>query len=298
MLENWQAGLPSAESFTLKNRYSLDELLMIMSFLRSDRGCPWDRVQNHDSLRKNLLEEAYETVDAIDSGSPVQLCDELGDVLMQIVFHAQIAREAGQFDFADVVTAISRKLISRHTHIFGQDHAATPDEVIENWEKNKKKEKGLTSQSQVLTDVPRSLPALQRGYKVQQKAAQVGFDWDDVSGPRAKIIEELDEIEQSILTGRKAVSEGNLDEAAANRLVAGEVGDLLFAVVNYARHLHVQPEMALDQSTEKFIRRFAAVEQLAAERGLSLDDLPLSRLDQLWDEIKLQERSASKNATR
>lgn len=296
-MENWQAGLPSAESFILKERYSLDELLMIMSFLRSDRGCPWDRVQNHDSLRKNLLEEAYETIDAIDSGSPEQLCDELGDVLMQIVFHAQIAREAGQFDFTSVVTAISRKLISRHTHIFGQDHAATPDEVIENWEKNKKKEKGLTSQSQVLTDVPRSLPALQRGYKVQQKAAQVGFDWDDASGPRAKIVEELDEIEQSILTGRKAVSEGVLDEAAANRLVAGEVGDLLFAVVNYARHLHVQPEMALDQSTEKFIRRFAAVEQLAIERGLILDDLPLSRLDQLWDEIKLREGSASKDAT-
>lgn len=287
--DDWQSGLPSADSFTLKEHYTLDELLVIMAFLRSEQGCPWDRVQNHDSLRKNLLEEAYETIDAIDSGSPERLCDELGDVLMQIVFHAQIAREAGAFDFTDIVTAISRKLISRHTHLFGDDHADTPDAVLENWEKNKRREKGLKTQSQVLTDVPRSLPALQRSYKVQQKAAQVGFDWDDPAGPRAKIDEELDEIEQSVRDGRRATADGSMDEAAANRLVAGEIGDLLFAVVNYARHLHIQPEMALDQSTEKFIRRFAAIEQLATERGQILDDLTLSGLDQLWDEVKQKE---------
>ena len=211
-VDDWQSGLPSADSFALKEHYTLDELLVIMAFLRSDKGCPWDRVQNHDSLRKNLLEEAYETIDAIDSGSPERLCDELGDVLMQIVFHAQIAREAGKFDFTDIITAISRKLISRHTHLFGDDHADTPDAVLENWEKNKKREKGLQTQSQVLTDVPRSLPALQRSYKVQQKAAQVGFDWDDPAGPRAKIDEELDEIEQSVRDSRLAIADGSMDE--------------------------------------------------------------------------------------
>ena len=296
--DNWQSGLPSAEAFALKEHYTLDELLVIMAFLRSDKGCPWDRVHNHDSLRQNLLEEAYETIDAIDSGSSERLCDELGDVLMQIVFHAQMAYEAGAFDFNDVVTAISRKLISRHTHIFGEDRAETPEAVLENWEKNKKREKGLKTQSQVLTDVPRSLPALQRSYKVQQKAAQIGFDWDDAAGPRAKITEELDEIEQSVQASRFAVAHETMDGAAANRLVAGEVGDLLFAVVNYARHLHIQPEMALDQSTEKFIRRFASVEELALERGLVLDEMSLSSLDQLWDEIKCRERGCDQDAAR
>ena len=146
-----------------------------MAFLRSDGGCPWDRAQTHASLRKNLVEEAYEAVDAIDSGCPDRLCDELGDVLMQVVLHAQLAMEAGDFTFDDVVTAICRKMISRHTHIFGDDHASTPDEVLDTWEKNKLKEKGFKTQSQVLHDVPRSLPALQRGYKSSAKSCPGRF---------------------------------------------------------------------------------------------------------------------------
>jgi tetrapyrrole methylase family protein/MazG family protein len=262
-----------------------------MAFLRSDQGCPWDKAQTHASLRKNLLEEAYEAIDAVDSGSPERLCDELGDVLMQVVFHAQLAMEAGEFSFDDIVGSICRKLISRHTHIFGDDHAATPQDVIDTWEKNKLKEKGLADQSQVLNDVPRSLPALQRSYKVQQKAAQVGFDWDDASGPRSKIREELQEIEECLEMSQRAVQTGRLTPEAADRAVAGEVGDLLFAAVNYARHLKVQPEMALNGTTDKFIRRFTRLEEMARQHGQDLTKMDLTAMDQLWDRIKIEEKA-------
>jgi len=274
--------LPPAESFVMKEHFTVAELLDLMAFLRSDQGCPWDREQTHRSLRQNLLEEAYEVIDAIESGKPDRLCDELGDVLMQVVFHAQMAQEAGAFTFSDVVAAICNKLISRHTHIFGPDRAATPDAVIPNWEKNKKREKGLDSQTQVLLDVPRALPALQRSYKVQQKAAQVGFDWDKADGPRQKIEEELAEI-------KEASNQDHLED---------ELGDLLFSVVNYARHLKVQPEMALNRSTEKFIRRFAALEARAEASNLKLGALSLSEMDRLWDDVKQDEKGGKSDASR
>lgn len=274
--------LPPAESFVMKEHFAVAELLDLMAFLRSDQGCPWDREQTHRSLRQNLLEEAYEVIDAIESGKPDRLCDELGDVLMQVVFHAQMAQEAGAFTFSDVVAAICNKLISRHTHIFGPDRAATPDAVIANWEKNKKREKGLDSQTQVLLDVPRALPALQRSYKVQQKAAQVGFDWDKADGPRQKIEEELAEI-------KEASNQDHLED---------ELGDLLFSVVNYARHLKVQPEMALNRSTEKFIRRFAALEARAEASNLKLGALSLSEMNRLWDDVKQDEKGGKSDASR
>ncbi|NLB44785.1 MAG: nucleoside triphosphate pyrophosphohydrolase [Clostridiaceae bacterium] len=274
--------LPPAESFVMKEHFTVAELLDLMAFLRSDQGCPWDREQTHRSLRQNLLEEAYEVIDAIESGKPDRLCDELGDVLMQVVFHAQMAQEAGAFTFSDVVAAICNKLISRHTHIFGPDRAATPDAVIANWEKNKKREKGLDSQTQVLLDVPRAVPALQRSYKVQQKAAQVGFDWDKADGPRQKIEEELAEI-------KEASNQDHLED---------ELGDLLFSVVNYARHLKVQPEMALNRSTEKFIRRFAALEARAEASNLKLGALSLSEMDRLWDDVKQDEKGGKSDASR
>ncbi len=274
--------LPPAESFVMKEHFDITELIDLMAFLRSDQGCPWDREQTHRSLRQNLLEEAYEVIDAIESGKPDRLCDELGDVLMQVVFHAQMAQEAGAFTFSDVVTAICNKLISRHTHIFGPDRAATPDAVIANWEKNKKREKGLDSQTQVLLDVPRALPALQRSYKVQQKAAQVGFDWDKADGPRQKIEEELAEI-------KEAFDQDRLED---------ELGDLLFSVVNYARHLKVQPELALNRSTEKFIRRFAALEARAEAGNLKLGTLSLSEMDRLWDDVKQDEKGRKSDASR
>ena len=282
-----------SDTFTVKDRYSLDELRTIMAFLRSENGCPWDKVQTHDSIKKNLLEEAYEAIDAIDSGIPDRLADELGDVLMQVVFHAQMASEQDQFDFDTVVSGICRKLISRHTHLFGEDKADTPEAVLDNWEKNKLKEKGLQNQSQVLQDVPRSLPALQRAYKVQQKAAQVGFDWDDPAGPRAKITEELAEIEDILAHTKMLVAENRMSAEQAGREIAAEVGDLLFAVVNYARHLKVQPEIALTRTSDKFIRRFALMEVLAAEDGNELDEMSLSELDVLWEAAKAAEREAA-----
>ncbi len=278
-----------SSTFTVKEQYTLDELITIMAFLRSENGCPWDKVQTHDSIKKNLLEEAYEAIDAIDSGIPERLADELGDVLMQVVFHAQMASESEQFDFNTVVSGICRKLISRHTHLFGDDQADTPDAVLDNWEKNKRKEKGHQNQSQVLTDVPRSLPALQRGFKVQQKAAQVGFDWDTAEGPREKIAEELQEIDEILAFTQRAVAEGEMTAEQAGREVAAEVGDLLFAAVNYARHLKVQPEMALTQTTDKFIRRFTDMERMAADEGIELDSLSLTELDALWEAAKVME---------
>lgn len=278
-----------AEDFIIKERYTIEELRALMAFLRSPEGCPWDREQTHDSIKKNLLEEAYEAIDAIDSEDPAKICDELGDVLMQVVFHAQMATEQGSFDFDDVLSGICRKLISRHTHIFAGDSSGTASEVLGLWEKNKKKEKGLKSQSQVLKDVPRSLPALQRSYKVQQKAAGVGFDWEDKHGPLEKIHEELAEIAQAELEAAAAVKAGEMTAEQAGRIVAGEVGDFLFAAVNYARHLKVQPEMALSSSTEKFIRRFTAVEEMALQEGLDLNYMSLAELDKLWDRVKAEQ---------
>lgn len=280
-----------AEDFVIKERYTIDELRALMAFLRSPEGCPWDREQTHDSIKKNLLEEAYEAIDAIDSEDPARICDELGDVLMQVVFHAQMSAEHGSFDFDDVISGICRKLISRHTHIFAGDSSGTASEVLGLWEKNKKKEKGLKSQSQVLKDVPRTLPALQRSYKVQQKAAGVGFDWDDKQGPLEKIHEELAEITQAELETQAAVQAGAMTAEQAGRVIAGEVGDLLFATVNYARHLKVQPEMALSSSTEKFIRRFSAVEEMAIQQGLDLNEMSLTELDHLWDKVKAEQES-------
>lgn len=287
--ENWQDGLPQASAFSsLRERYTMDDLLTIMAFLRSDRGCPWDRAQSHQSLRANLLEEAYEAIDAIESGSPERLCDELGDVLMQVIFHAQMAREAGTFDITDVVTAICRKLISRHTHLFGDDHAETADAVLDNWERNKRNEKGLRTASEVLEDVPRSLPALQRAWKVSGRAAKVGFDWPDADGPTAKVREELAEVEEA---------RGFAEPERQQRLEA-EIGDLLFAVVNLARHLRVQPEMALQNATDAFLRRFTAVERAATDAGRGLEQMDLTEMDALWEQVKQEERKGSADAAR
>ena len=269
---------PAEQTALLKDNYTIDELLEIMSFLRSEQGCPWDREQTHQSLRENMIEEAYETVDAIDSGSPERLCDELGDVLMQVVFHAQMASEQNRFNFSDVVAAICRKLITRHTHLFGSDQVSTAEAVIDNWEKNKKREKGHKNQTQVLQDVPKTLPALQRSYKIQQKAAHVGFDWSDVSGPKQKILEELKEIEAAIQQTDKR----------PNDSLESEVGDLLFSVVNYARHLRIQPELALNRSTEKFISRFAAMEKMTSAKG-GLENMTLDQMDALWNAVKQEE---------
>jgi tetrapyrrole methylase family protein/MazG family protein len=244
-----------------------------MKKLRSENGCPWDKIQTHESLGKYLIEETYEVLDAIEKGEPKMLCEELGDVLLQIVFHSLISEGKGDFTMADVVDGISRKMISRHTHVFGDAKAETPEEVLVNWEAIKKKEKGQQSTANVLADVPKNLPALMRSYKVQKIAAKAGFDWDDVGDVYKKIKEETDELTQACANGNK-------------ESISDELGDIIFSVVNLARFLNVQPEMALNKATNKFIERFEYVEKKVTENGLKMEEMNLTELDELWEEAK------------
>jgi len=252
-----------------RDRYCFDDLLRVMHTLR--QRCPWDSEQTHESLRKYLIEEAYEAVGAIDEDDMDHLADELGDVLLQIAFHSDIADSMGEFTISDVTTAIVRKMIYRHAHIFGDVHCDTAEEVTASWEQLKKVEKGLTTQSSVLADVSAGLPALMRASKVQKKAAQVGFDWDDALGALPKVHEEADEV---------------LEELKAGRDPGEELGDLLFSCVNVARLAGQEPELLLKAATEKFIRRFTAMENLIISDGKSLEGLTLAEMDVYWNRVK------------
>jgi tetrapyrrole methylase family protein/MazG family protein len=222
-------------------------------------------------LKRDLLEETYEALEAIELNDSFKLCEELGDMLLQVVFHAQIAAEQGEFTIDDVTTSICRKMIARHTHIFGSAVAETAQAVIDNWEKIKIAEKGLKNHTENLRDVPVTFPALMRAQKVQKKAARAGFDWPDVSGALQKLSEESGEVMEAMESGGD---------------VFGEIGDLFFTVVNIARFLKVDSELALRAATEKFIDRFSAVERLAQQRGLDMTKMALDELDSLWEEVK------------
>ena len=254
-----------------KAHYDVADLRRIVAILRAPGGCQWDREQTHASLRRNLLEEAYEVVEAIDEGSPEHLREELGDVLLQVVFHASIEEDAGRFDLDAVADGVCRKLIYRHPHVFGNVKVGSTDEILSNWEELKKAEKGQQTQADAVDAVARSLPALWRAEKVQKKAAKVGFDWPDVSGALDKLDEEIAEV--------RAAAAGDGD-------VAEELGDLLFSAVNAARFLKVDPEMALQAASDKFAARFRLVEQEVLRRGQRMDELPLSELDAIWNQIK------------
>jgi len=254
-----------------RQRYCFEDLVEILSILRSPGGCPWDREQTHETLRKYLIEEAYETIGAIDSGDPDAIADELGDVLLQIVFHADIAKSHMDFTISDVTTAICRKMIYRHAHIFGDDHCETADDVTANWERLKKKEKGLTTQASVLADVSKGLPALMHAAKVQKKAALVGFDWDDALSALPKVSEEAEEVRA---------------ELDAQRDPTEELGDLLFSCVNVTRLCGLEPEQVLRAATEKFIRRFTAMENAIISDGKALEGLTLSEMDVYWNQVK------------
>ncbi len=266
--------VPSME-LQQRERYCFDDLLKVMHTLRQQ--CPWDGEQTHESLRKYLIEEAYEAVSAIDEDDMDHLADELGDVLLQIAFHADIAQAVGEFSISDVTTAIVRKMIYRHAHIFGNVHCDTPEEVTQSWEKLKKLEKGLTTQAGVLADVSAGLPALMRASKVQKKAALVGFDWDDAIGALPKIHEEADEV---------------LAELEADRDPGEEIGDLLFSCVNVARLAGLEPELLLKAATEKFIRRFTAMENLIISDEKSLEGLTLAEMDVYWNRVKAAAKSS------
>ena len=260
-------------SYEPKPRYTCADLVEIVGLLRGPGGCPWDREQTHRSIRRDLLEEAYEVAEAIDQGSPEHLKEELGDLLLQVVFHAVLAREEGQFGLDDVADGICKKLIYRHPHVFGDVTVGSAGEVLRNWEELKKKEKHQTSQADAADAVARSLPALWRAEKVQKKAAKVGFDWPDVSGALDKVVEETDELRAAI----------NGDGDAAE-----ELGDLLFAAVNVGRFLKADPEASLTAATDKFAARFRRVEESAKARGRTLEGMSLAELDELWDEAKQQ----------
>lgn len=261
--------------YTQKERYGLDDLVEIMRLLRSPGGCVWDREQDHKSIRRSFIEETYEAVEAIDTDDPVLLCEELGDVLLQVMFHAQIEAEAGRFTIDDVADGICKKMIYRHPHVFGDTKVQTSDDVLVNWDALKQKEKHQKTVTDTLDSVARSLPGLIRAEKVQHKAAKVGFDWDDVSGALDKVREETEEVARAV--------QGDGDPSE-------ELGDLLFAAVNVARFLKTDPEEAIGRTTDKFIRRFAAVEQAAAAQGRALDQMTLAEMDALWDAVKASEK--------
>lgn len=261
--------------FMKKDRYDLNDLVDIMALLRSGNGCPWDREQTHESLKRYMIEETYEVLEQIDKKDSTKLCDELGDLLLQVVFHAQISTENGEFDMGDVITGICRKLISRHTHVFGEAKADTSEKVLENWEEIKKREKGIENHTGVLKDVPSNLPALMRSFKVQQKAAQVGFDWDRVEEVIAKVDEEIQEL--------KDVYKSNNMER-----ITDEMGDVFFALVNLSRFLKVQPELALTGTTNKFIKRFEYIESESLKNGKKLEEMNLAEMDELWNKAKMK----------
>jgi len=256
---------------TQKKRYTFLDLVRVMERLRAPDGCPWDKEQTHESLRRYLIEEGYETLEAIDAGDMDALYDELGDVLLQVVFHARIGEQCGEFDISDVTTSECAKMISRHTHIFGSAVADTPDAVIQNWDQIKRGEKGQQSVAEVLRDVPKSMPALMRSGKVQHKAARAGMDFKQAGDAVDKLREELLEVQ----------------EAKPGAPLEEECGDLLFAAVNVVRLYGAEPEIALQQATDKFIRRFEVAERLAKQRGIDMRNCDVDTLDVLWNDAKM-----------
>lgn len=259
--------------FKKKERYDIADLLRIMEILRSPQGCPWDREQTHRSIRSDFLEETHEALEAIDSESREALCEELGDVLLQVVFHAQIEKELGGFDFDEVADGICRKLIVRHPHVFGDVQAEDSAQVLKNWDAIKRQTKGGKTQAQLLEGLPRSLPALMRAAKVQNRARRGGMDFADIEQTLAAVQSELDEL-------KEAVRDGKREEAAE------ELGDLLFSAVNVSRFLKADAELSLTASTDKFVQRFARVEALAAQEGKALAECSAQELDALWARAK------------
>lgn len=255
--------------FQYKDSYNVKDLEEIVRILRAPGGCPWDAEQTHQSIRRNFLEEAYEAAEAIDEESPEHLKEELGDVLLQVVFHARMEQEEGRFDLDAVADGVCKKLIYRHPHVFGDVSVSGTGEVLSNWEELKRKEKGQATNTDALESVARSLPALWRAEKVQKKAKKAGFDWPDISGALDKLSEELEELKTA---------------AAQGTNVAEELGDLLFSAVNVSRFLKVDCEDALNQATDKFIGRFRKVEEQAGDRPMT--EMTLAELDQLWERAK------------
>lgn len=278
---DWQEDIDYLTSIyipkDLGNKKDFQDLLDIIETLRNPGGCPWDREQTHESLKSALLEECYEVIDAIENEDEDALIEELGDVLLQVVFHASIGKEDGYFDIMDVIGGISNKMINRHPHVFGNEEVNTSEQVLVNWDEIKKEEKGIKTLTEEMQNIAKSLPATTRAYKVQKKAKKVGFDWDDVNCAMDKVKEELNEIKDVYNCEDKSIIEG-------------EVGDLLFACINVARFLEVDGELALDKTIKKFIKRFSYIENEAIKNNKNLKDMTLEEMDKLWEEAKTSEK--------
>ncbi|HKL21415.1 MAG TPA: nucleoside triphosphate pyrophosphohydrolase [Tichowtungia sp.] len=262
----------------MKNKNSINDLLDVMRRLRAPDGCPWDREQTIESLRGNLIEETYEVVDAMDSGDRKELCEELGDLLLQVVFQSQIADEEGAFNFDDVAKGIADKLVRRHPHVFGDVQADTPDEVIRNWEKIKKTEKGGDTPRSLVEGIPKHLPALSKAHLVQKRVAKVGFEWDEISGVVDKLEEELAEV-------KEAMAQKDADA------IREELGDLFFSTVNLSRTLGHESEELLNENIMKFMRRFQSLEDRLHAEDRELETCSIDELEAVWQAVKDEERS-------
>lgn len=256
-----------------KEKYSINDLIEIVKMLRAPDGCPWDREQTHKSIRQNLIEETYEAVEAIDTDNYPLLREELGDVLLQVVMHSEMADEENEFDFSDVVSQVAEKLVFRHPHVFGDKKAATGKDALNVWESMKRVEKHQDTPTETLHQVSKALPALMYSEKVQKRAKKVGFDYPNTEDCFQHILKELDELKVEIANDNK---EGAQDE----------LGDVLFSVVNLSRFLDINAEKALYDSTVKFVNRFSKMEELATKRGMALKETDLDSLNSLWEEAK------------
>jgi tetrapyrrole methylase family protein/MazG family protein len=258
-------------NFEHKPSYDVQDLRRIVALLRAPGGCPWDGEQTHESIRRNFIEEAYEVAEAIDEKDPDHLKEELGDVLLQVLFHASIEEDAGRFDLDDVADGICKKLIFRHPHVFGTVQADSVDQVLVNWDDLKRQEKGQATYTDTLQSVARTLPGLWRAEKIQSKAEKSGFEWPDVNAALDKLEEELGELKTAV---------------GDNTNIAEELGDLLFAAVKVGRFCHIDPEEALEGTNQKFIRRFAGVEAAVTAQGKTMTDLTVGELMELWTREK------------
>jgi MazG family protein len=277
-----QKKVPAGEWF--------ERLVALQARLRAPNGCPWDREQTHETLRTYLIEEAYEVLDAMKSGDDAKFANEMGDLLLQVVFHSQIATEQGRFTVADVIREVHEKMVRRHPHVFGEKRAKNAAEVLRNWEQIKAQERqgdGAAkeeSPKSLLDGVPRTLPATMEGLQLTRKASRAGFDWDSAQGIFDKLREETAELRQAFETK----DTGRVEE---------EMGDLLFAAVNLARFLQVDPEIALKSANAKFARRFRAIERLSAENGQSFAQVSRAEKERLWEQAKQREREHAKSKT-
>lgn len=256
-----------------KENYGLEDFIRLIDVLRGPGGCPWDIKQTHESLKHNVVEEAWEVVDAINEGSEAHLREELGDLLMQVIFHASISKEHGGFTLDDISDEAVKKLVHRHPHVFGSVKADTPDEVLTNWDAIKRADRGQQSAASAMDGIPRGLPGLMRSEKIQSKAAKYGFDWPDVSGAMDKLREETSELQEGI-------DAGDIEN------IKEEIGDALFSVVNVARFYKLDTEECMHAACEKFIRRFRYLEEGAAREGLRLEDMTLGQMERIYQEAR------------